>query len=91
MLMDFKIYGEGEWKVRQHGKQKKRRWKKFHIGVCPKTHEIIVAEVTKLEATDCEVGPKLLRKAPRSVKERLEMAHMIHGIVIGQHTIGDKN
>jgi hypothetical protein len=64
----FKIYGEGEWKVRQHGKQKRRRWKKFHIGVCPSTHEIVVAEVTELETADCEVGPKLLKKAPRSVK-----------------------
>ena len=64
----FKIYGEGEWKVRQHGKQKRRRWKKFHIGVCPKTHEIIVAEVSELETADCEMGPKLFRKAPRSVK-----------------------
>ena len=65
----FKIYGEGEWKIRQHGKQKRRRWKKFHIGVCPQTHEIIVAEVTELETADCEVGPKLLKKAPRSVKK----------------------
>lgn len=63
----FKIYGEGEWKVRQHGKQKRRRWKKFHIGICPKTHEIIVAEVSELETADCEIGPKLLKKAPRSV------------------------
>lgn len=64
----FKIYGEGEWTVRQHGKQKRRRWKKFHIGVCPSTHEIIVTEVTELEKADCEVGPRLLKKAPRSVK-----------------------
>lgn len=64
----FKIYGEGEWKVRQHGKQKRRRWKKFHIGVCPRTHEIIIAEVTELEKADCEVGPRLLKKAPKSVK-----------------------
>jgi hypothetical protein len=67
----FKIYGEGEWKVRQHGKQKRRRWKKFHIGVCPKTHEIIVAEVTELEIADCEIGPTLLKKAPRSVKRAI--------------------
>ena len=67
----FKIYGEGEWTVRQHGKQKRRRWKKFHIGVCPKTHEIIVAEVTEQETADCEIGPKLLRKAPRSVKRAI--------------------
>jgi Transposase DDE domain len=64
----FKVYGEGEWKVRQHGKQKRRRWKKFHIGICPRTHEIIVAEVTELEIADCEVGPRLMKKAPRSVK-----------------------
>jgi Transposase DDE domain len=67
----FKIYGEGEWKVRQHGKEKRRRWKKFHIGVCPSTHEIIVAEVTELETADCEIGPKLLKKAPRSVKRAI--------------------
>jgi len=74
LVMDssgFKIYGEGEWKVRQHGKQKRRRWKKFHIGLCPKRHEIIVAEVTELETADCEIGPKLLRKAPRSVKKAI--------------------
>lgn len=64
----FKIYGEGEWTVRQHGKKKRRRWKKFHIGICPSTHEIIVSEVTELETADCEIGPKLLKKAPRSVK-----------------------
>ena len=67
----FKIYGEGEWTVRQHGKQKRRRWKKFHIGVCPKTHQVIIAEVTELETADCEVGPKILRKAPRSVKRAI--------------------
>jgi DDE family transposase len=67
----FKIYGEGEWKVRQHGKQKRRRWKKFHIGVCPQTHEIIVAEVTELETADCEIGPELLKKAPKSVNRAI--------------------
>lgn len=64
----FKIYGEGEWKVRQHGKQKRRRWKKFHIGICPSTHEVIVAEATELECADCEMASKMLKKAPRSVK-----------------------
>lgn len=67
----FKIYGEGEWHMRKHGKQKRRRWKKFHIGICPKTHEIVLAEVTELEVADCEVAPKLIKKAPRSVKRVL--------------------
>jgi hypothetical protein len=65
----FKVYGEGEWKVRQHGKQKRRRWKKFHIAICPESHEIILAEATELEEMDCEVMPRLIKKSPRSVKQ----------------------
>ncbi len=64
----FKVFGEGEWKVRQHGKGKRRRWKKFHIGICPKTQEVILAEATELEEMDCEMLPKMIRKAPKSVK-----------------------
>lgn len=45
-----------------------RQWKKFHIGVCPETHEIIATEVTELETADCEIGPVLLNKVPKSVK-----------------------
>lgn len=67
----FKVYGEGEWKVRQHGKQKRRRWKKFHIAICPESHEIILAEATELEEADCEVMPRLLKRAPRSVKQAI--------------------
>ena len=29
----LKIYGEGEWKVRTHGKSKRRTWRKLHVGV----------------------------------------------------------
>lgn len=64
----FKVFGEGEWKVRQHGKSKRRRWKKFHIGICPKTQEVVLAEATELEEMDCEMLPKMIRKAPKSVK-----------------------
>jgi hypothetical protein len=28
-----KVYGEGEWKVRQHGWSKRRTWTKIHIGI----------------------------------------------------------
>jgi hypothetical protein len=67
----FKVYGEGEWKVRQHGKQQRRRWKKFHIAICPESQEIILAEATELEEMDCEVMPRLLKKSPRSVKQAI--------------------
>ncbi len=29
----LKIFGEGEWKVRQHGYSKRRTWRKLHLGV----------------------------------------------------------
>jgi len=44
----LKVYGEGEWKVRQHGYSKHRTWRKFHISVAERTLEI--QEVTLTEA-----------------------------------------
>ena len=33
----LKIFGEGEWKVRQHGYDKRRTWRKLHLGIDEKT------------------------------------------------------
>jgi DDE family transposase len=41
----LKVYGEGEWKVRQHGYSKRRTWLKLHLAVDPQTHEIQAAMV----------------------------------------------
>ena len=41
-----KIYGEGEWKVRQHGSNKRRTWRKLHLGVDEATGEILAAVVS---------------------------------------------
>ena len=32
----LKVYGEGEWKVRQHGYSKRRTWLKLHLAVDPR-------------------------------------------------------
>ncbi|TPE62821.1 IS5 family transposase, partial [Shewanella sp. LC2] len=38
----LKVYGEGEWKVKKHGTDGKRRvWRKLHIAVDTHSHEII--------------------------------------------------
>lgn len=29
----LKVYGEGEWKVRQHGHSKRQTWRKVHIAI----------------------------------------------------------
>jgi len=37
----LKIFGEGEWKVRQHGVGKRRTWRKIHLAVDETTKDII--------------------------------------------------
>ena len=36
-----KVYGEGEWKVRQHGYSKRRTWKKLHLAVDESNSQIL--------------------------------------------------
>ena len=35
----LKVFGEGEWKVKKHGKERRRIWRKLHLAVDAKTHE----------------------------------------------------
>jgi hypothetical protein len=55
-----KIYGEGEWKVRQHGWTRRRTWRKLHVGVDEATGEIRAAVVTTNNFSDGQVLPELL-------------------------------
>lgn len=56
----IKIYGEGEWKMRQHGKEKKRTWRKLHIAVNEATQDIVMAVVTEATVHDSEMLGQLL-------------------------------
>ena len=49
-----KVYGEGEWKVRQHGWSKRRTWKKFHIAIDAAGKKFKSVEVTGNDAADCQ-------------------------------------
>ena len=37
----LKVFGEGEWKVKQHGKERRRIRRKLHLTVDVNTHQII--------------------------------------------------
>lgn len=50
----LKIYGEGEWKVRQHDKTKRREWRKLHLAINVTTQEIEAFELTDLGTQDWE-------------------------------------
>lgn len=64
----LKVYGEGEWKVRQHGVSKRRTWRKIHLAVCPHSHDIILQETTGNDVADCTVVSKMKKHLPGSVK-----------------------
>lgn len=57
----IKIYGEGEWKVRQHGKEKRRTWRKLHVSVDEATQDIVAGIVTESNVHDSEVLDLLLQ------------------------------
>ena len=56
----FKLCGEGEWKVRQHGQSKRRSWKKVHVLVDYETGSILSMEITAHTVHDGPVLSKLL-------------------------------
>ncbi len=63
----MKVYGEGEWKVRQHGYSKRRTWLKLHLAVDADSHEVQAAVVTEAGVTDAEAAPALLDQVEREV------------------------
>jgi hypothetical protein len=56
----IKVYGEGEWKTRQHGVSKRRTWRKLHLGIDEATGEILAGVVTSNNVHDSEVLADLL-------------------------------
>jgi hypothetical protein len=58
----LKIYGEGEWRVRTHGKTQRRRWRKVHLAINSVTQEIEACCLTDQKIQDCEGLPLLLNK-----------------------------
>jgi len=67
----IKVSGEGEWKVKIHGKSKRRKWIKVHIAIDEKTQEILHLEITDGHTADCKVGPKLIKTCPATAEAYL--------------------
>ncbi len=65
----LKIFGEGEWQVRQHGVGKRRTWRKIHLAVDETAKDIIGIEVTAADWHDSEVFPDLLAQVDGEVSQ----------------------
>jgi len=63
-----KVAGEGEWKVRIHGKSKRRKWIKIHIAIDAKTQEVVAELTTEGYVADSSVTELLLDQVHGSVK-----------------------
>jgi IS5 family transposase len=58
----IKVYGEGEWKVRQHGYSRRRTWRKLHLGVDEATLEFVSVVVSTNSFKDSQLLPDLLEQ-----------------------------
>jgi len=65
----FKGYGEGEWKVRQHGWSKRRTWRKLHLAVDEATGEIVAAVASEAGVADDAALPDLLEQVPAEIRQ----------------------
>jgi hypothetical protein len=65
----LKVYGEGEWKVRQHGVSKRRTWIKVHLAVDSAILDVVAVEVTTPEWTDADVFEGLLEQIEGNIDQ----------------------
>jgi hypothetical protein len=62
----LKVLGEGEWKVRKHGADKRRVWRKVHLVIDADSHEVRAVEMTDHRHGDGEIVPGLLAQVPKA-------------------------
>lgn len=65
----IKVYGEGEWKVRQHGYSRRRTWRKLHLGVDEATGEVVAAVVSTNSFKDSQLLEDLLDQVEENIKQ----------------------
>lgn len=81
----IKVYGEGEWKVKVHGRGRPRTWVKVHLAIDSRTQEIVAEAVTDKTVGDSKMTSKLLgqlKYRPRQViaDGAYDKAHARNGI-----------
>jgi hypothetical protein len=60
----IKFLGEGEWKCKKHGPERRRQWRKLHIGIDATTLQIRAICMTSNNVSDSAVIPDLLKQLP---------------------------
>jgi hypothetical protein len=63
----LKVYGEGEWKTRQHKVSKRRTWRKVHLAFDAVTGEVLAEVTTENNVHEKEVLPVLLNQIKETI------------------------
>jgi hypothetical protein len=66
-----KLYGEGEWKVRLHGADKRRTWRKLHLCIDHTTQEALACSMSEQYVLDRRELAGLLNEVEGEVAEVL--------------------
>ena len=65
----LKVFGEGEWKVRTHGKDKRRTWRKLHISMDGESLLITAGVVTDNKTLDRKALAQLLEETEGQIEK----------------------
>jgi hypothetical protein len=65
----LKLYGEGEWKMRKHGKSKRRVWRKMHLAVDSESGEIQVGFLSEAGLSDAEALTAMLGEIDLKIED----------------------
>jgi len=63
----IKVQGEGEWKVKVHGKGRPRKWIKLHVAIDAKTQEIVGEILTEASTDDGKAFPTVMAQVSSRV------------------------
>ena len=64
----LKVSGEGEWRVRQHGWNKRPTWRKLHLGIHEATGQIVAQTLTTPSQDDAGQVEPLLAQVQASIE-----------------------
>ena len=65
----LKVYGEGEWKMRKHGKSKRRTWRKLHLSVNPESSEIETMLLSEAGMADGDAAVSMIEEIDQPIKQ----------------------
>jgi hypothetical protein len=67
----IKVMGEGEWKMRCHGKTRRRLWRKLHIAMDLETQTILSATMTESARLDGNYLPMLMGRIEGKIERMI--------------------